>query len=69
MASVIPPHSTCADTIKDGMARRGVEVTVSELPPLVLSQWSMSMNCPHGTAMHFEPTTDQLAAWARDVAR
>lgn len=67
MASVIPPHSTCADTIKDGMARRGVEVTVSELPPLVPSKWSISMRCPHKIAMHFEPTGDQLAAWRRDL--
>jgi hypothetical protein len=51
------------------MARHAVEVTVSELPPVVSSKWTTMMRCPHGTAMYFEPTGDQLAAWRRELQR
>lgn len=66
---MIPPHSTCAGTIQDGMHALGVDVAVGELPPLVPNRWAESMRCPHGITLYFAPTSDQIAAWVRDGAR
>jgi hypothetical protein len=40
---------------------------VSHLPPLVESGYvDLQMVCPHGVTWHMEPTSDQIAEWARD---
>lgn len=65
-------HAGCATFLKTRMRLLGADVTVSDLPPLVQSPYNRpgdgngSLTCPHGITFYFEPTGDQIAAWARD---
>lgn len=47
--------------------RFGIEAIFSWMPPLVDSGYEpLDMTCPHGVKWYGEPTTEQIAAWARD---
>lgn len=59
-------HDGCADHIRNIMAVGGVEVTVRAANPLIASQWTRGMTCPHGTTYWYEPTGEQHAKWARE---
>jgi hypothetical protein len=60
-------HARCADYLKQQMAERGIEVTVSTAMPVVASAYEEScFTCPHGTTYWMEPTGEQIATWARD---
>jgi hypothetical protein len=62
-----PSHSTCRQTLIDGMRAQGVEITVSTLPPLVEGPYTTDpFTCPHGTTYWIEPTGEQIAQWVRD---
>ena len=66
----MPNGDDCADELRTRMARMGVEVTVSTSAPLVAGPYTTDpMVCPHGITYWFEPTGDQIAAWARDGVR
>jgi len=56
----------CGAYVRDQYAERGIEVTVSHLPPIVESGYEhLNLECPHRVLWHAEPTSDQIAAWAR----
>lgn len=65
-------HAECPVFLKAKMAELGCDITVSDLPPLVQSPFNRPgdgngyLTCPHGTTLYFEPTSEQIAAWARD---
>ncbi|MGW9196083.1 hypothetical protein [Micromonospora chersina] len=63
------PHWRCADVVRQEMAKLGAEVTVSTARPLVMNPYVEAIQCPHGTTFYYEPTSDQIAAWARDGVR
>lgn len=47
-------------------AARGIDVTVSDLPPLVKGPWTACApyTCQHGLQLWPEPTGEQIATWA-----
>lgn len=60
-------NDECGGSMRRFLADLGVEATVSHQPPIVPTPYSQpGMTCPHGVTWHGEPTTDQIAAWARD---
>lgn len=60
-------HKDCRGYLRDRFGRRGIEITVSTAPPLVLTPYTTNpFTCPHGTDYWVEPTSEQIAAWARD---
>ena len=62
-----PEHATCAQYVKDGLAKLGADVTVSELPPIVGTPYEdLGLTCPHGVRFYAEPTSEQIAQWAAD---
>lgn len=59
-------HDQCARIIKDTLAAKGCDATVSTLPPLVIGPFVVeSFECPHGTMFYVEPTGEQIAQWAK----
>lgn len=56
----------CGRDLVAVMAALDVETTAGTLPPLVASPYTREYVCEHGTTYYLEPTTDQIAAWARD---
>jgi len=62
-------QQTCADELRRRFAAHGCEVTITTAPPLVITPYIESIQCPHGTTFYVEPTSDQIAAWARDGVR
>lgn len=63
-------HEDCRRFLVDGMAKLGVDATASTEPPIVRSPYGEhSFTCPHGTRYWLEPTSEQIARWARDGAR
>jgi hypothetical protein len=57
----------CRDLLKQQMAAKGIEVTISTAPPIIVSPYEEAcFTCPHGTTYWMEPTSGQVAAWARD---
>ncbi|WP_409186693.1 hypothetical protein F9C11_21630 [Amycolatopsis sp. VS8301801F10] len=63
-------HKDCRQFLIDGMAKLGVDATVSTEPPIVQSPYGEnSFICPHGTRFWLEPTSEQIAQWAKDGAR
>lgn len=49
------------------MAAMDIEITVSELPPLVANPFVTDpFVCPHGVTYWIEPTSEQRAIWNRD---
>lgn len=62
--TALPPEHDCSPTLKDGMARMGIEVTVSTLPPVVPGPYTTDpFTCPHGVTYWIEPTGEQIAQW------
>lgn len=60
-------HAECAVYLRDRAAALGVEVTVSTATPLILTPYTTApFTCPHGTTYYIEPTSEQIAQWARD---
>lgn len=56
----------CGEVLRRGLAEKGVEAHVTYLPPLVAQVYeSLGMVCPHGVAWYAEPTTEQIAQWAK----
>jgi hypothetical protein len=63
-------HSACAQYIRDWFAEQDTDVTVSTARPLVATPYTQpGMTCPHGTTFWMEPTSEQIAQWARDGVR
>ena len=63
-------HEQCPNELRNILAAEGVEITVSEQPPLVDGPYTTDpYTCPHGTTYWIEPTGEQIAAWARDGFR
>jgi hypothetical protein len=54
----------------DACKRAGVptpEVHITHVPPLVKPLYEeLRMTCPHGVTWHMQPTSEQIAEWARD---
>lgn len=60
----------CADELRTRMARMGIEVTATTVPPLVAGPYTTDpLICPHGIRYWMEPTGEQITAWARDGVR
>ncbi|MGD9749710.1 MAG: hypothetical protein AB7W59_01825 [Acidimicrobiia bacterium] len=61
-----PLHS-CEVAMRDMFAARGIDVTVSDLPPLVRGDFTACapFTCPHGSQLWPEPTGEQIATWAQ----
>jgi hypothetical protein len=60
----------CGAIMRRFFAGVGIEATVSHLRPLVLTPYAQpGIRCPHGVVWFGEPTSDQIAAWARDGVR
>jgi len=57
----------CRQFLIERYAAMGIEIAVSDLPPVVPTSYEpLNMCCPHGVKWYAEPTSDQQAAWARD---
>jgi hypothetical protein len=66
MNAPIPEHTTCAQQLIDVAAEVGTEVTVSELPPLVIGPYTADpFICPHKVTFWVEPTGEQIAQWVK----
>lgn len=64
------PHSACRSILRDVMASKGADVAVSTALPLVPTPYGVTAyDCPHGTTYYLEPTSEQIAAWAREAAQ
>ncbi len=62
-------HSICADVLREALASRGVEITVSTQPPIVHNPYVVDpILCPHKTPFWVEPTSEQIARWAEAAA-
>ena len=62
----------CTGVIKEVMASQGGDVTVSTAPPLVMTPYTVpgsAITCPHGVTYYMEPTSEQIAQWAKDGVR
>jgi hypothetical protein len=65
----MPNHSACADVLRDVLASKGVEITVSTEPPIVHNPYVTDpIRCPHRVLFWIEPTSEQIARWAKDAA-
>lgn len=63
-------HRECARFLKGLFIAKDIDVTVSELPPLVATGYeALNMHCPHGVMFYAEPTSEQRAVWAREDKR
>lgn len=51
-----PPHSTCRQILTSQFAEHGIEVTVSNRPPLQPAANVRGLACPHGIAYWVEIT-------------
>lgn len=57
----------CRRVLVDGMAKRGIEVTVSTAPVLTVTPYDPSpITCPHGTTFWMQPTNEQIIRWRED---
>jgi hypothetical protein len=60
-------HAECRTYLRDGMAQRGIDITVSTEPPIIKTPYVADpFTCPHGTRYWIEPTSEQRAQWAKD---
>ncbi|MFF4600598.1 hypothetical protein [Amycolatopsis sp. NPDC001319] len=63
-------HEDCRQVLIDEMAKRHTEVTVTTAPPVIVNPYTTDpFVCPHGTAFWMEPTSEQIAEWAREGVR
>lgn len=56
-------HFRCTEHLKESFAAVGIEIAMSEIPPLVRNALTMRTVCRHGIAIYYEPTTDQIVKW------
>lgn len=70
----VPPcesecHEVFLDSWRETCAMAGVEeieAHVTHVPPLVSSGYDLlAMRCPHGVLWYAEPTSEQIAKWAK----
>jgi hypothetical protein len=60
-------HADCAAFLHRLADRDGVDIIVSDQPPLVLGPYTQpGMTCPHGVTFWVEPTGEQISQWVRD---
>ena len=58
-------HAGCAEFLRSGAATVGLDLTVSELPPIIAGPYTTEpFICPHGVALWVEPTGEQIAEYA-----
>ncbi|MES2211010.1 MAG: hypothetical protein V4515_12660 [Chloroflexota bacterium] len=63
-------HEDCAGWMKAQFLELGADVTVSTVPPPIKTVYEQDpFVCPHGTVFYHEPTSEQIAEWARDGVR
>jgi hypothetical protein len=56
----------CAEVLRAVFRDQGVEAHVTSTPPLIQSPYKeLAMRCPHGVKWYAEPTSEQIAAWAK----
>lgn len=61
------PLHGCEVFMRGWFADKGIEVTVSDQPPLVEGPYTVHpFICPHGVKLWPEPTGEQIATWARE---
>lgn len=68
-ASVSAPacEKECGAFVRKAIADLGADAIVSHLPPLIPSGYAqLEMRCPHGVLWYTEPTSEQIAQWAKD---
>jgi hypothetical protein len=66
-ASLPIAHLGCPSTLRREARAKGLDVTVSEKPPIIPGPYTTDpFTCPHLVAYWIEPTGEQIAAWARD---
>ena len=73
MTTLDPAYPDCWDEctgiVKDVMSSKGADVTVSTAPPLITNAYTVpgsAITCPHGVDYYMEPTSEQIAQWAKD---
>ncbi len=60
-------HAGCVDWLKAGFASLGADVIVTTAPPIIQTAYEQgAFICPHGVEFWHAPTSEQIAAWARD---
>lgn len=60
-------HLGCPSQLRTEAKAKGVTVTVSEQPPLIVGPYTTDpFVCPHGEMFWIEPTGEQIAQWVRD---
>ena len=62
-----PPCAVeCRAVLEDHLRIQHIEATISHLPPLVKTPYlPLDMLCPHGVLWYLEPTSEQIAEWAK----
>jgi hypothetical protein len=67
MPSLPIAHLQCPSDLRKTAKQQGVDVTVSEQPPIVTGPYTVDpFVCPHGVTFWIEPTGEQIAQWVRD---
>ena len=67
MSALPAEHDGCRQVLVDGMAKHGVEATVSTAPPIIPTPYDQApFRCPHGVNFYMAPTSEQIAEWRRD---
>lgn len=63
-------HLGCRGHLREETRQQGLDVTISEAPPLVAGPYTVEpFVCPHGVTYWIEPTGEQIAHWvASDIA-
>jgi len=57
----------CETLLRSKWAAVGTEVTISTAPPIIITPYTQDgLTCPHGITYWMEPTSEQIAQWARD---
>jgi hypothetical protein len=64
------PNDECRTFLVQQMAAMGVEAVASPASPIIPPAYgATSFICPHGVEYWLEPTSDQIAAWAKAGTR
>lgn len=64
-----PPkkHKECQRFVVAMMRWIGADATASTEPPIIVTPYTRpGFVCPHGTTFWVEPTSEQIAQWAKD---
>ena len=60
-------HEGCAAFLRAKYAEIGIDAHVTEVPPLIATAYDQRpFICPHNVRLYHAPTSEQIAAWARD---